>query len=75
MKSCEKDKKLTVNQIYSLHEAVKQVSNWSLRKGISKPENTYVIYCHTLVSPGMGATVHTFLALRVFIIELLPVLG
>lgn len=34
-----------------------------------------VMYCHTLVSPGIGATVQTFFFLRVLIIEDLPVLG
>jgi hypothetical protein len=34
-----------------------------------------VIYCHTFVSPGIGATVQTFFFRRVFMIEDLPVLG
>ena len=31
-----------------------------------------VMYCHTLVSPGTGATLQTFLVRRVLITELLP---
>jgi hypothetical protein len=34
-----------------------------------------VMYCHTLVSPGMGATVQTFLLRSVLMMEDLPVLG
>jgi hypothetical protein len=34
-----------------------------------------VTYCHTLVSPGMGATEHTFFDLRLLMMEDLPVLG
>ena len=34
-----------------------------------------VIYCHTFVSPGIGAVVHTFFLRRVLIIEDFPVLG
>src|SRR3990167_965896 len=34
-----------------------------------------VIYCQTFVSPGIGATLHTFLLLSVLITELLPTLG
>ena len=33
------------------------------------------MYCQTLVSPGIGATVHTFFFRRVLIILDLPVLG
>lgn len=33
------------------------------------------MYCHTLVSPGIGATVHTFFFRKVLMIEDLPVLG
>src|SRR6185312_16173575 len=32
-------------------------------------------YCHTLVSPGMGATLQTFLAASVLMMEDLPTLG
>jgi hypothetical protein len=32
-------------------------------------------YCHTLVSPGMGATVHTFFFRSVLIIDDFPVFG
>ena len=34
-----------------------------------------VIYCQILVSPGIGATVHTFFFRNVLMIEDLPVLG
>mmetsp|Transcript_5068 Transcript_5068/g.17617 ORF Transcript_5068/g.17617 Transcript_5068/m.17617 type:complete len:200 (-) Transcript_5068:1164-1763(-) len=34
-----------------------------------------VMYCHTLVSPGMGAVLHTFFVLSVLMTELLPTLG
>lgn len=33
------------------------------------------MYCHTLVSPGMGATEHTFFFRRVLMMEDLPTLG
>lgn len=33
------------------------------------------MYCHTLVSPGIGATVQTFFFFRVLMMELLPTLG
>lgn len=32
-------------------------------------------YCHTLVSPGMGATVHTFFLSKVLIMDDFPVFG
>mmetsp|Transcript_258 Transcript_258/g.584 ORF Transcript_258/g.584 Transcript_258/m.584 type:complete len:231 (-) Transcript_258:554-1246(-) len=32
-------------------------------------------YCHTLVSPGMGAVTHTFLVRSAFMTELFPTLG
>lgn len=34
-----------------------------------------VIYCHTFVSPGMGATVHTFFFFRVLMILDFPTFG
>jgi hypothetical protein len=34
-----------------------------------------VMYCHTFVSPGMGATVHTRFLRSVLMMLLLPVLG
>jgi len=34
-----------------------------------------VMYCQILVSPGIGATLQTFLRLSVLMIELLPTLG
>jgi hypothetical protein len=34
-----------------------------------------VMYCHTFVSPGIGATLHTFFFRRVFMTDDLPVLG
>ena len=34
-----------------------------------------VMYCHTLVSPGIGATLHTFFFLKVLITELFPTFG
>lgn len=33
------------------------------------------IYCQTLVSPGIGATVQTFFFFNVLMMELLPTLG
>ena len=34
-----------------------------------------VMYCQTLVSPGLGATLHTFFVRSVLMTELLPTLG
>jgi hypothetical protein len=34
-----------------------------------------VMYCHTFVSPGIGAALHTFFARSVLITELLPTFG
>lgn len=34
-----------------------------------------VMYCQTLVSPGMGATVHTFFRRSVLMMDDLPVFG
>lgn len=33
------------------------------------------MYCQTFVSPAIGATLHTFLLLSVFIMDDLPTLG
>ena len=38
--------------------------------------NEYInLVVYTFVSPGIGATLHTFFDLRVLIMELLPTLG
>jgi len=34
-----------------------------------------VMYCHTLVSPGMGATLHTFFFINALMTEDLPTFG
>lgn len=44
-------------------------------EGLKELEAYSVIYCHTFVSPGMGATVQTFFFLSVLMIEDLPVFG
>lgn len=44
-------------------------------QSIRKIRRIRVIYCQIFVSPGIGATVHTFFLRKVLIIEDFPVLG
>ena len=57
-------------------------SSVSFLAGVTTPgqsiRNTFrnnVIYCHTFVSPGIGATLHTFFFFNVLMTELFPTLG
>ena len=44
-------------------------------QSIKKIRLKRVMYCQTLVSPGIGATLQTFLLRSVLMIELLPTFG
>ena len=60
---------VSLRLVYAYNNSSFQANKTEKKK---KKKNTY---CHTRVSPGMGATLHTFLARTVLMTLLLPTLG